>query len=1221
MFRYFTMALRSLILTLFLVACEDSKEAFNFFEEEIGPGSAIEDVEIINFTPTANEIRLTSVTQTTFAVSVNASAGSKVTFNWQLNGVTLSGEDKPFIDISGTALTAGANSLLVTASNEQSSDSQSFNLSLNQAPVIDTFTPGIAGNLISCGSGTLQFTVTASDPDADGLSFVWKLNGSANPSSFSETSSVGGSVLDFTPSCALSGANSVSLEVTDGFDTTIKSWSVSVINPSVAQINSYSPLGAITVIPSTGSQAFSISATGKDPLAYAWRLNGTAIPGETSSFINLSAGTLAAGTYTLTAEVSDFDSNDSQDFTVKRNAPPVISNEAPSASVTKLNYQSFATFSIDASDGNSDSLSYTWTLNDTISGYLADSVTVGGSQAIFSPDVSLIGSQTVKVLVSDGNETATYSWTVEVNYFSDACNNLQAGQICTIVGKPGLGSGVNPITSPQISKVQPAHLENDGNDNYFIADDSNDVVWFYNRSVADVTVLGTTVPAGEIKVVVGMGSQGVGTSGSNALSYKLYNPYGMAWDSVRGDLYIASYSGHRIVRVTSSGIARHDICNGSTTNNEANNSDGGLASSHQCGNVAGLEFDSANNYLYATLTSRDSIKYFDVSNADPTNWTGHIFVGRKNGSGAFSAGSDNTGVIGNGTSGSYMRVNNPWEIELGKDGIVYFIEQAGCKLKAANPTGSSVSFINSNITIAAGEVRTLSGTGNCNSTEGSYTAARFKNPRGLAIHYDGSNNVVGWFVSSDDHDRILFVNNTSSTQTIGGRTIASQEVRRVWGNGSDGYSGEGDNAFNRLIQRAWGLTKTADDSSLVIADRGNYRVRSLPVNVNNGTTVSIVAGKEKFDFSGGSNTPAPDSVINQPTNLTYDSTNNRMLFSDANNGRIRSVDLVTGAENTIIGAGLGNGDQDEEDPLDVFMRGPRGMVFHNGGLIFADKYESNGTNRNCLVRAWNANSTSTNFFNTIISPNKVSTVAGNYALGCNAWSGTYEGGAATNARIYRPEGVATDGTNLYIVNHETHCIMKVTDTGVITTYAGTCGSAGDVNGSPVNSSSIRFRYPTQIVSDPDFIADGNLFVVDQMDRTTSKIKYINNSSSSVTVSGVTVAANSIGTIYTTGGYSSGLAIFGDHICYTSGSETRGDQGSHNVICKRRSDALANATIRVGPSDGASTKGRTQLGTEEEGVAATSAGLNSPYGLAFDSDGNLYITERMSSVIRMVKKWW
>lgn len=1213
------------VLSLGLASCKNSEE-FGFLNDSTSDDLTIEEqpVEIRSFLPTSNPVRVTDTTTTTFVVTVNPDAGSALVYTWKLNGATLQSGPESYLLFNGTSAGAGSNNLQVEVSNSISSDSKIFNVEKNTAPIIGATTPAGGGNVVSCGlGGTLQFTAAATDVDGDPLTFAWKLDGSSNSTYFSALFGPTNTTMDFTPSsCALVQdlPHTVSVEVSDGYETNSYSWSVVITDPTVASIDTYSPTGSPIVIPSTGSQVFSVSYTAKDPNVFKWQLNGADIPGETNAIINLSAASLAIGTHTLTALITDSDSSDSHDFIVKRNAPPVIANESPISSLTKLNYQSFTTFSIDASDANGDTMTYTWTLDDLPSAYLGTSPTAGGSQAIFSPDVSVLGAHTVKVHVSDGTESATYSWTVEVNFFTDACNQMGVGQICTLVGAAGLGSDIDPVTNPQVAKVRPYAIENDGNDNLFIADGAQDVVWFYNRSGADITILGQTIGAGKVKVIAGRGAYGSSGDLVPATEYRFRDPQGVAWDPNRQELYVSNYNDRRIVRITSAGVARHDLCSGSNANDAARHPDGGPALNHACDRPNGLAFDAINNRLYVANTDDDNIKYFDVSDPDPANWTGHMVVCRPNGGGACTEGTGDGVTFP--TGGTKSQLKDPWGLKLDNNGLLHISETKGCYVRVANLSGAAVSFYGGDLTIANNEVKRVAGSNNCNSNSNQlYNAMRFRQPRDVQPYYSGAT-YYGWFVTSYDHDRVVFVNATAGDLTIGNRTFTAKKGHYVWGNGSAGYSGESKPAMSNLVNVPWGLSMNAAGTKLILADRDNYRIRTLDVSVANGDLESWLSGKEKADFSGGSNTPAPQVLMSSPRGLGYDPVNKKMLYQDWTNGRLRSIDLVTGEENVEVSQGSNNISAEQEDPSDVWMRGPRDVIAFNGGYVFSEGSDGAGVNRRCDVRVYNKNSTATNFWGTVVNPGKVATIAGNFVLGCQNWQAAYDGAAATSVALYRPHGLTTDGTNLYIANQQVHCILKLDPAGIITRFAGKCNTLGNISTTPFNDEANRFRYPAKILIDPSYPTDGNMFVVDQTDSSTAgRLKYINTRGSAVTIADKTIPANSVGILFTNQGSGYGVAVYGDQICYTSGREGNGHLGQHNVVCYDRTDNLGNASIRIGPANGSTTKAGIQFSQEEEGVNSTSAHLFTPYGLEFDADGNLYISERDGHVIRKVNKWW
>lgn len=1210
------------LITVVLVAllgCKSEGDGFSFVEEPIDSldGQLAEPPQIVAFTPENDVVRMVDGQAQTFAVTVNSGAGPAVKYEFELANAALATGANPFYLLSGNLAPAGTSEFVIKASNPLGTATKTFVIQKNRKPLVGSTTPAAVGNTVTCGGGSITYNVSASDPDNDNMSFTWKLNGSSIVSGFSVTSTQTTSQNVFSPSCAFSGLVSVTVEIDDGYEKTIATWTTEVVNPSVAQIIAYSPAVDPIIITSTGSQDFSVSATGKSPLVYQWRLDGTPIPGATNALLTLTAASLSVGNHTVEAVVSDPDSSDSRTFNVKRNAPPVISNPSPNLSSLKINAASIRTFSVDVNDANGDSLTYTWRLNGSTNASLSGSSTGTGTQAIFSPNTDLLGTHTIEVIASDGVETASRSWTVQVNLFSEACNNLAAGQICTLIGSPGLGSGLMPASQGDRIKVYPSDIEEDELGNLFIADHLSDVVWYYNRSGSAVNRLGQSVPAGQIRVVVGNGGEGTTSlPGSSGTNYQLFNPYGIAWDPTESRLFVSSYNAHRVLTVRSDGSVQHDLCSGSTANDNARHPFNGAASDHACRFPTGLAWDNTSKALYVAALDQHYIKRFDLSDPDPANWTGRLVLGRQNAGGAVSGGGED-GDMAPGTAGAIARTNQPWGLQVDDNGLVHFVEHVGCRLRVFNPTGVARTFSGVGVTVNPNKVVSIRGNYNgCNFDAGA--SGRLHRPRGLGLWKSGGE-VLGWFISMDTYHRVAFVNNTVSAVTLGDRIVASGHGEVIWGTGGAGYGGESGPARTNQINQAFLAKPSRDGTTLWLADTVNHMVRSLAINVANGSIGLVVGGGSKTGSLIGTSISADRVQMDRPTFLAFDSTANALLYSDSSNAAIRSVSLATGVSSNLIGGTSGPGDTEQVSPSAAELRTPTGLLKFGSGLLYADAQSGTGGNRNCQVRALNTSLSTLDFWSVFVNSNRISTVAGNYVDGCNTVTGL--DGMATGARLFAPSGLATNGTDLYIANTGDHCILKVAPNGTITRHLGSCGTQGHSESALATSDSNLLRLPTDVFADPAYPGSGNLFIVDQTNQATSRIKYVNMTGSAVTVSGVSIPANSIRTLYNTGGYSVGVTAFQDQICYTSGSPTNGSQGAHHVICTNRGDALQNTTMRAGAIQGATISAGSQMFNEHEGVAAPTALLYGPYGLAFDAEGNLYISEHSNHVIRMVKRWW
>ena len=107
----------------------------------------------------------------------------------------------------------------------------------------------------------------------------------------------------------------------------------------------------------------------------------------------------------------------------------------------------------------------------------------------------------------------------------------------------------------------------------------------------------------------------------------------------------------------------------------------------------------------------------------------------------------------------------------------------------------------------------------------------------------------------------------------------------------------------------------------------------------------------------------------------------------------------------------------------------------------------------------------------------ITTVAGSHG-----YSG--DGGAATNASLNYPHGVALDAPgNLYIADAYNERIRKVDTNGIITTVAGKWRRAMPGDGGAATNASLY--YPSGVALD----AAGNLYIADERNSASAKFLY------------------------------------------------------------------------------------------------------------------------------------
>jgi|LWDU01.1.fsa_nt_gi hypothetical protein len=222
---------------------------------------------------------------------------------------------------------------------------------------------------------------------------------------------------------------------------------------------------------------------------------------------------------------------------------------------------------------------------------------------------------------------------------------------------------------------------------------------------------------------------------------------------------------------------------------------------------------------------------------------------------------------------------------------------------------------------------------------------------------------------------------------------------------------------------------TTDGTNLYVADSFNHLIRQIGID---NRSVTTLAGSG-FGTSDGIGTLAR---VRRPYGITTDGTN--LYVADTNNHTIRQIGIDNRSVTTLAGTVGSSGSANGVGTAASFFF-PMGITTDGTNLYVADK-------DNDLIRQIG------------IDNRSVTTLAGTVGSPGSA------NGVGTAASFYGPTGITTDGTNLYVAEHDNHLIRQIViSTGEVTTLAGRSsggGSAIDDNGTAA-----RFNNPAGITTD------------------------------------------------------------------------------------------------------------------------------------------------------------
>lgn len=245
------------------------------------------------------------------------------------------------------------------------------------------------------------------------------------------------------------------------------------------------------------------------------------------------------------------------------------------------------------------------------------------------------------------------------------------------------------------------------------------------------------------------------------------------------------------------------------------------------------------------------------------------------------------------------------------------------------------------------------------------------------------------------------------------------------------------------------------------------------------------------------------------------------------------------------------------------LNSPYGVAVDSGGNVYFAEYYANYTVRKA-------------------SPAGVlSTLAGLAGV-----EGTADGTGAA-ASFSHSFGIAVDNSgNVYVAEYSKHCIRRITQSGVVTTFAGLSGHPGSSNGS---GGIARFYNPTGVATD----SGGNVYVADST----------NNMIRKITPAGVTstFAGDGIG-----GSTDSPPRFQSPYGVAVDSSDNVWVADTGNNTIRKITQAGVTSTFAGSPGQTGSTD-----------ATGSSARFNGLSGLAFDASGNLFVADTLNHTIRKV----
>lgn len=375
----------------------------------------------------------------------------------------------------------------------------------------------------------------------------------------------------------------------------------------------------------------------------------------------------------------------------------------------------------------------------------------------------------------------------------------------------------------------------------------------------------------------------------------------------------------------------------------------------------------------------------------------------------------------------------------------------------------------------------------------------------------------------------------------------------------------------RIVRRRNHLVKSSN-AFLVFAAITALLPTTVVADTITWTTIAGTAGSP-----GSADGIGSAAQFSNPLGVTADSSGN-VYVADAANHTIRKLSLVGASwvATTIAGASGIWGSADGVGSAARF-NGPRAIAADKNGNLFV--VDVNNLTIRELTPA------GTNW--------AVTTIAG---LPGNPAGST--DGPGQFAQFNNPSSIAVDsGRNLYVADTGNQVIRKLTQVGtdwIVSTIAGLASNWGSSDGV---GSAARFHDPRGIAAD----GNGNLYVTDAANYTIRKLTPVGTNWAVSTIAGQRS--------------NPGSADGTNNAAWFNGSRGICVDISNNVYVADTGNSTIRKLAPIGTNWVVSTIGGTAGSSGSADGVNGSASFNGPYGIAADTNGNLYVTDTANYTVR------